>query len=58
MLSVAVALGLLYLIAALACNLSCAGSDIAAVIVGVGGAGLVIFLLIVVIRKILGRKGR
>lgn len=55
-LSVAVALGLIYLIGALACNLSCAGSDVAAVIVGVGGTGLVIFLLIVVIRKILGKQ--
>lgn len=56
-LSVAVALGLIYLIAALACNLSCGGSDVAAVIVGIGGTGLVIFLLVVVIRKILGKKG-
>jgi hypothetical protein len=29
---------------------------VAAVIVGVGGTGLVIFLLIVVIRKILGKQ--
>lgn len=55
-LSVAVALGLIYLIGALACNLSCAGSDVAAVIIGVGGTGLVIFLLVVVIRKILGKQ--
>lgn len=55
-LSVLVALGLIILVAALACSLSCNGSEAAAVIVGVGGTGLVIFLLIVVIRSILGKK--
>lgn len=55
-LSVIVALGLLALVAALACNLSCNGSGAAAVIVGVGGAALVIFLLILVIRKLSGKK--
>jgi hypothetical protein len=55
-LSVLVALGLLYLIGVLACSLSCGGSDVAAIIVAIGGAGLVIFLLIVVIRKILKKK--
>lgn len=54
--SLLVAVGLLYLVAALACNLSCNGSDAAAVIVGVGGAALIIFLAIVVIRKITGKK--
>ncbi len=55
-LSVIVALGLLYLVGALACSLSCNGSEAAAVIVGVGGAALVIFLLILVIRNLTGKK--
>jgi len=55
-LSVLVALGLLYLVAALACNLSCSGSAGAATAVMIGGAGLTVFLLIIVIRGILGRK--
>ncbi len=55
-LSVAVALGLIYLLAALACSLSCNGSDFAAVVVGVGGGLVVIFLLILAIRAILGKK--
>ncbi len=55
-LSVAVALGLLYLVAALACNISCGGSEGAAVLVAIGGAGLVIFLLILAIRAITGKK--
>jgi hypothetical protein len=55
-LSVIVALGLLALVGALACNISCNGSEVAAVIVGVGGAALVIFLLILVIRKLSGKK--
>jgi uncharacterized membrane-anchored protein len=54
--SVLLALGLLYLVAALACNLSCNGSEAAAVIVGIGGAGLVVFLLILAIRGIYGKK--
>ncbi len=55
-LSCAAAAGLLFLVAALACNLSCNGSDAAAVIVGIGGTALVIFLLVVVIRAINGKK--
>lgn len=57
-LSVAVALGLLYLIAALACNLSCSGSEGAATLVMIGGAGLVVFLFILALRAILGKKKR
>jgi len=57
-LAVLVALGLLYLVAALACNLSCSGSDAAAVIVGLGGGVLVILLLVVVLRAIYNRKRR
>lgn len=55
-LSVLVALGLIYAIAALACTLSCGGSEGAAVLVMVGGAGLVAFLLFIAIRAILGKK--
>ncbi len=55
-LSVLVAIGLFYLVASLACNLSCGGSEGAASIVMIGGTALVIFLLIVAIRAIVGRK--
>jgi hypothetical protein len=55
-LSVLLAMGLIYLVAALACSLSCNGSEAAAVIVGVAGAGLVIFLLVIAIRAILGKE--
>lgn len=55
-LSVAAALGLLYLIAALSCSLSCSGSDGLAVLVALGGLSLTIILLIVLIRVILGIK--
>jgi hypothetical protein len=55
-LSVVVAIGLIYLVAALACSLSCNGSDAAALIVGIGGAALVAFLLIIAIRAITGKK--
>jgi hypothetical protein len=55
-LSVVVAIGLIYLVAALACSLSCNGSDAAALIVGIGGAALVAFLLIITIRAITGKK--
>jgi len=55
-LAVLVALGLLYVVAALACNLSCSGSDAAAVIVGLGGGALVIVLLVVAIRAIYNKK--
>ncbi len=55
-LSVLAAIGLIYLVAALACSISCNGSEAAAIIVGVGGAALIIFLLIVAIRAITGKK--
>ena len=57
-LSALVALGLLALIAAAACDLSCSGSDAAALIVGVGGTALIVFLLIIAIRAITGKKKR
>lgn len=55
-LSVLVALGLLLLVASLACELSCNGSDGAAILVGLGGAGLVVLLFLVALRAIEGRK--
>jgi|SRR5687768_11013613 len=55
-LSIIAALGLLYLVAALACSLSCNGSDVAAIIVGVVGAAAVIWLLIKVIKAINRKK--
>lgn len=55
-LSVVVALGLLYLVAALACNISCNGSEGAAIVLAIGGTALVIFLLVIAIRAITGRK--
>ncbi|HET7116839.1 MAG TPA: hypothetical protein VFI29_10130 [Hanamia sp.] len=55
-LSVLAAAGLLFLVAGLACNLSCNGYDGAAAIVGIGGTALVIFLLVLAIRAINGKK--
>jgi hypothetical protein len=55
-LSVLVAMGLIALIAFLACEISCSGSAALAVIVAIGGTALVVFLLIRVIRGILGKK--
>lgn len=55
-LSVAVASGLFYLVMVLACNLSCNGSEGAAALVAIGGVGLVVFLLLIAIRAIVGRK--
>lgn len=55
-LSVIVALGLLLLLSGLACSLSCNGADGAALLVGIGGAALIIFLLVITIRAINGKK--
>ena len=55
-LSVLIALGLIALIAALACEISCAGSEAAAMVIFIGGTGLVILLLVLAIRAILGKK--
>jgi arginine exporter protein ArgO len=55
-LSVLVATGLFFLVAALSCNLSCSGSDTAAAIVGIGGTAVIIFLLVLAIRAITGKK--
>ncbi|MGV3657973.1 MAG: hypothetical protein ACO1NX_08460 [Chitinophagaceae bacterium] len=51
-LSVLVAIALLGLVGAVACDLSCSGSDGAAVLVAVLGTGLIIFLLVKVIQRI------
>ncbi len=55
-LSVIGALLLIYAIAALACTLSCGGSDALAIIVAIGGTALVVWLTIVVIKSITGKK--
>ena len=55
-LSVVVALGLLTAVASLACDLSCSGSDGAALLVGIGGTALIIFLLTISIKAILRKK--
>ena len=55
-LSVLVAIGLFYGVASLACTLSCGGSEGAAVVVMIGGTAVIIFLLIIAIRAIVGRK--
>jgi hypothetical protein len=56
-LSIAIAVGLLFLVAALACELSCNGAEGAAILLGIGGTVLVLFLLAIVIRSI-NRKYR
>ena len=55
-LSALAAFGLLVLVAGLSCNLSCNGYGAAAAIVGIGGTALVIFLLVLAIRAINGKK--
>lgn len=51
-LSVLIAIGLLFGLGALACNLSCAGSETLAIIVALGGTALIIFFLIRTIKRI------
>ncbi len=51
-LSILVASGLLLLVGALACGISCNGSAAGAIIVGVGGTALIIWLLIITLRAI------
>ena len=51
-LTIIAAIGLLTLLAALACSLSCNGSDAAAVIVGVLGAAAIIWGTIVLVNRI------
>lgn len=55
-LSVLLAIGLLYVVAALACNISCSGSAGGAVLVAVGGTAVTIFLLVIAIKAITGKK--
>jgi energy-coupling factor transporter transmembrane protein EcfT len=54
--SILVALGLISLIAALACDLSCSGADAAAALVGIGGTALIVYLLVITIRSIYGKR--
>lgn len=55
-LSIAAALGLMYLVAGLACNLSCSGAEGLAAVVLFGGGFAVIFLTVVVIKAIVHPK--
>ncbi len=57
-LAILVAAGLLLLLAALACNISCAGSEGAAVVVALLGTGLIIFLLVRVIKRLKRGKAK
>jgi hypothetical protein len=50
--TILVALLLLYLVAALSCNISCSGNDAAAVIVLLLGTGLLVFFTVRVIKRI------
>lgn len=52
LLAIIAAVGLLYLVAALACSLSCSGSDAAAIFVALIGTVAVIWLLVYVIKRI------
>ncbi len=52
MLAIIVALGLLYVVAALACGISCNGSEGAAIVVAVLGTAAVILGLVLVIKRI------
>jgi len=55
-LSILGAVLLIYGVAALACSLSCGGSDALAIIVAIGGTALVVWLTFVVIKSITGKK--
>ena len=57
-LSVIIALGLLYGLAALSCSISCSGSEALAIIVAIGGTVLIIFLLVRVIKRITNSRVR
>lgn len=57
-LAIVAAIGLLLLVGALACSISCNGSTGAAIVVGILGAGLVILGLIAVIRSINKKKNK
>lgn len=57
-LTIIVALLALFGIAALSCNLSCSGSEALALIVGIGGTALIIFLMVRVIKKIYNKPSK
>lgn len=51
------ALALLYLLAALSCSIACSGADGLAILVFVAGLGLIVWLSVVVIKRILRKEG-
>lgn len=53
---VIVALGLLYLVAAGACSLSCSGAEGGAILLGLGGLALVIVLFVIAMKAIYKKK--
>ncbi len=55
-LSIIVAVALLFLVLSASCSLSCSGSDGAALVVGLLGTGLIVFLTVRVIKRI--NRGR
>lgn len=55
-LSILIALGLIALLAALSCSISCSGSAGLAILVMVLGTGLVIFLLIRIVQRLTGKR--
>ena len=57
-LCVLAAIGLLYGVAALACSLSCGGSEGAATLVMIGGVGVIAFLLVIAIRAITKKNNK
>lgn len=56
LLTVAVFLLLWVFVLSLACNLSCSGQEAAAAFVGIGGTLILVFLLVLVLRRIWSRK--
>lgn len=58
LLTIVVALALLYLVAALSCSIACSGAEGLAFTVALLGTGGVVFLTVVVIRRILHRRRR
>jgi uncharacterized membrane-anchored protein len=58
LLSVIVALGLLYLLAALSCSIACGGADTLAIIVFLLGTAAIIFFLVRIISRIIGKRAK
>ena len=55
-LSVVLAFGMVFLISALACSLSCGGAEAGVILLGLGGSILFAFLLVITIRSITGKR--